>query len=168
MDFGMTPEEWDAYKNKLRARSEQYKNNPPKQPHPTSAGRYDERRAAWEEFYGRTGVYLHLFHWLLHNGLVHPLLGLAELARVLTQDHYPFTQLAVDLHDLSSWWLNNPGHWTPESEPYHMERAPQIPKLLSWLIHNNLVHPMIAFAPCQTTFELHDLSAKEMGVEHWV
>lgn len=143
----------------------------------TSWGRSQMRLEDWQQFYGGAlGKRLYRLHELLHNNVVHPLLGLSYLvdriSEEMTGEYYPLSQLMVDLHHLSSHWLNNPGHWAPlggnDLGGFKLERAPEVHNLKAWLLHNMVAHPLLGLFPGPRTGAYHDKTAHEMGVDHWV
>jgi hypothetical protein len=92
----------------------------------------------------------HHAQWLLHNVVVHPLVGV-----------FPGS-VTTKLHDLSSAWLNKGAGRasTPPVVRNHLRRE--------WLYHNVVAHILIGLVPCEETFKLHDRTAKEMRVPGWV
>ena len=140
----------------------------------TSRERYYGRKARWVREHGKMGRLLHGAHWLFHNNVVHPLLGVAAVAdEVLSRTSlganltYSLLQVAVDVHHLSSCMLADPHQNDPDlSSPGR--GVPYIPDLKKWLLHNNVAHPIIGLAPCTQSFAFHDQTAEEMGVKGWV
>lgn len=115
---------------------------------PSSQRRYNERIYQFASDGKRWSRARHQAHWLLHNVVVHPLVGL-----------FP-GQLTVKLHDLSSKKLNH-GRGRASKLPLIKNRA-------TWLRHNILAHIMIGIDPCEMTFTFHDWTAREMNVSGWV
>lgn len=137
---------------------------------PASETRYHKRIQNWVGTFGERGRLAHRLHWLLHNNVVHPLIGLAAIAdaaidAVAKQPlAYPsLSAYAEDIHHVSSHWLNQP-------EQLPVPKAPNLPpipddKLGAWVRHNLLVHPLIGLLPCTETFAWHDRSAEAVGVK---
>lgn len=118
----------------------------------TAEGRYRLRVARWtadraglDRLAARLG---HRGWWLLHNLVVHPLLGLAQ------------GRLPLRLHDWTGRRLDRDD--APRAAP-----PPRIERRLWWLVHNLLAHPAIALAPCAATFRWHDATARRMAVPGW-
>ncbi len=98
----------------------------------------------------------HHAHWLLHNCVVHPAVGVLPC------------QETVELHGLSSAWLSRIPGWVGVDEA-EMPVIPSGPKARAyWLLHNVVAHVAIGLAPCGPTFTFHDWTAKKMNVEGWV
>lgn len=117
----------------------------------TSEGRYYHRLQSFHHD-GRPYPWArHTAHWLLHNVVVHPLVGLLP-GKVTTK-----------LHDLSSEWLN-------KDELIRVSNVPVIrdDHRKDWLFHNIVAHALIGLVPCEETFKLHDRTAREMRVKGWV
>ena len=92
----------------------------------------------------------HAAHWVFHNAVVHPLIGLLPC---WTTSH---------IHDLSSAWLN-------KQAALMLRDAPKLSgRRLAWLWHNCVAHPLIALFPCSATFAHHDRSAERMKVRGWL
>lgn len=51
------------------------------------------------------------------------------------------------------------------SDSYRL-RYPLARYRFHWLLHNTIVHLLIAFFPCKTTFDLHDRSSKWLMGDH--
>lgn len=116
----------------------------------TSAERYAQRL----KMHMPSNAAYHRAHWLLHNCLVHPALGIAPgLA-------------TTELHQVSSNLLNM------FDSAYRMrkQKAPVIPngKRPWWVLHNVFAHIAIGVMPCSATFAVHDWTAERMGVDGWV
>ncbi len=111
----------------------------------TAKGRYKLRRGKHSSWV------THQFHWLLHNCVVHPLLGI-----------YP-SKITTRMHQQSSDWLNRV-NWPYKYQP----RVPAIPNRWAWVKHNCFAHIAIGLLPIQAAFDFHDRTAKEMGVPGWV
>jgi hypothetical protein len=117
----------------------------------TSHGRFYQRLAL---FKGDGKAYPRLRHfgfWLIHNCLVHPLLGVVPRPFVL------------DLHELSSRWLNQKRN--PFVFPFVY---PKIPSYFLWFFHNVFAHILIGVFPIRPMFAFHDWTATLMGVPDWV
>ncbi len=118
----------------------------------TAEGRYRRRLARWTA--GRSGPGLlaarlaHRGWWLLHNLVVHPLLGLVHGRRALALHDWTGRRLDADDRPRSS-------------------APPRIDRRLWWLVHNLAAHPAIALAPCAATFRWHDATARRMRVPGW-
>jgi hypothetical protein len=102
--------------------------------------------------------------WLLHNCVAHPLLAVRGR-------HVPL--LAVELHELTSQWLNHEdATFFKVSSPWiHRSLEPTVPKVERtgmWTVHNVLAHMAIGLLPCKRTFSWHDRSARAMNVPGWV
>ncbi len=99
----------------------------------------------------------HYTHWLIHNCVVHPLLGAIPNIRM------------AELHQLSSNWLNRKRVFADFGK---IERRgpPKIPEGNRgwWLLHNVAAHIAIGLCPTRPTFAFHDWTAEKMGVPGWV
>lgn len=115
---------------------------------PASQERYADRIVAFQLDGKRWPKLRHDIHWLLHNVVVHPMLGAAPGA------------LTVRLHDLSSRWLNK--------GQGRSSVAPRIADMRAWRHHNITAHILIGLVPCEDTFRMHDRTAAEMNVIGWV
>lgn len=116
----------------------------------TAEGRYYHRL---REFLGDGHPYprvRHQAHWILHNVVVHPLVGV-----------FPGL-VTTKLHDLSSMWLNK-GQGRASSVPVIRDDLRK-----EWVFHNVVAHVLIGLVPCEETFMLHDRTAREMRVKGWV
>jgi len=120
----------------------------------TSEGRYNQRRRKWiTDLAGKEKLIKLLNHymwWIVHNFIAHPFLAFAYKSKK-----------AVWLHDWSSKKLNLS----------NVEFSSEIPvpkNIKWWVIHNLIIHPMIALIPCKLTFNWHDISAKNMQTTGWV
>lgn len=120
---------------------------PPKE---GSAHRYRERIEKFKADGKALPQVRHYLFWLLHNLVAHPILGLVP------------TQVTVDFHEVTSKWLNH------EEERILATPVPVIRDRLGWLYHNIVAHVAIGLLPCETTFDIHDTSAKDMDVPGWV
>ena len=139
---------------------------PPLQETGPSEGRYEARKRLFED----DGLpHPHLRHWalwVLHNAVVHPLLGLRT------------SHATLQFHELTSQLLNHrhPGtHGTRANRIWHTTvtyRWPRVdpsPKArFLWAFHNIVAHTAIGLVPCGSTFALHDLTAELMDVQGWV
>ncbi len=153
MFFHETPEEEAEYQRQLEEHRKKRapvweKDQKPEPPDPkqgsTASSRYQARKGYFKS------KLEHHAQWVLHNCLVHPLLGLAK------------SRLTVDLHSVSSFWLN-------KVEDVEVPR-PNVPEAHAgwWLFHNLVAHPLIGMLPIQATFDLHDWSAEKMKAPGWV
>lgn len=120
---------------------------PPKE---GSAQRYRERIEKFKADGKAFPRVRHYLFWVLHNLVAHPILGLIP------------NQVTVDFHEVTSKWLNH------EEERFLDTPVPVIRDRLGWLYHNIVAHVAIGLLPCETTFDIHDTSAKDMNVEGWV
>lgn len=103
---------------------------------------------------------LHHMHWMLHNCIVHPILGVAP------------NQYSVEMHELSSLWLNHSHakNNSSKTKPHHRLLQFALPDIKHrgwWLFHNTVAHTAIGLLPCDATFKLHDWSANKMNVQGW-
>lgn len=129
----------------------------------TSEGRYYDRikqqvnahnyykllKHVYPDYKGTAPKIRHHIFWVLHNCAAHPLLGV-----------FPNKYL-VDIHHLTSEWLNN-------ERNSKSEQIPVIKNRLWWLLHNCVAHPMIGLLPVKLLFQFHDWTAEKMNVEGWV
>lgn len=158
----------------------------------TSEGRFQARVEDWRFAYGehpgmdappRTrflGDAFHALHWLGHNVVVHPFLGVTVAAKWVAIDKlaglpHPvaahalrtvaedLSRLALDLHDLSSKHLNRLFHYPRSPVP-----SGNTSRAKAWLVHNVLAHVAIGLLPCEATFAWHDETARDMGIRGWV
>lgn len=115
-----------------------------------SERRFYRRRLTWmaESKDQQKGELEHLAHWLLHNCVVHPLLGL-----------FP-SKATVRFHSWSSMKLNKT---LPFEEP-----MPEIKDRLAWIRHNVVAHMKIGLWANPESFMFHDRTAEEMNVPDWV
>lgn len=97
----------------------------------------------------------HSAYWLLHNCVAHPILGLIP------------DDKTIAFHELTSRWLNTP---SAEGFPTLSHPPLTIPngKRRAWVFHNVVAHMAIGLLPCKRTFDLHDKSAKDLGIKGWV
>lgn len=98
----------------------------------------------------------HFFFWMVHNVVVHPMLGLVV------------NDKTTALHDLSSQWLNKANRTSLVGRQLLFTEVPVVQKRGFWLLHNVLAHVLIGFLPCKLTFAFHDWTAKKMSVPGWV
>jgi hypothetical protein len=117
-----------------------------KDPVGSSAVRYASRQV---RFVKEPKLY-HTALWVLHNCVAHPLLGILPCRET------------VDIHKLTSMWLNK------EKALFRSGVVPVIPNRKAWVVHNVVAHTLIGVAPCKTTFEYHDRTAREMAVPGWI
>jgi hypothetical protein len=111
--------------------------------------RFFERQLIFAYRHGSAGRLVHALAWLVHNCLVHPILGL-----------FPCSA-SVKLHDLSADWLNQ----SPRSASASL---PRIDNRRAWIVHNCLAHFAMGVAPFGPVFRAHDRSAERMNVEGWI
>lgn len=130
----------------------------------TSETRYDNRRKQWvSDFKGKKKLVQTLKHygwWIVHNFIAHPLL--AFLYKL---------EISVKIHDWTSQKLNKINgtmHTSIQSTFLHNCPLPNPQNIWWWIIHNLIIHPLIGIIPCKITFNLHDLSAKNMKTPGWV
>ena len=106
--------------------------------------------------------------WMLHNCVAHPLLAAAGKA---------VSPLAVEFHELTSLWLDHQrlgrqgiseGPNGPGRSRVLSFRLPEVRESGPWMLHNIAAHVAIGLLPCKATFDLHDWSARVMGVPGWV
>ncbi len=104
----------------------------------------------------------HHTHWLIHNCIVHPLLGVIP------------NQRTAELHSLSSNWLNHrAGDWKQRLRGGAYQTFSPIPQIPEgkrgwWLLHNVVAHMAIGLCPTKPAFDLHDWSAEKMDVPGWL
>jgi hypothetical protein len=115
----------------------------------TSMERYRDRVEAFDLDKKPFPRLRHGFLWVLHNNLVHPLLAVTQ------------GPVAVDLHQLTSKWLNKHVYFRHPQEVKVVDRR-------AWVIHNLVAHSLIGLFPCQATFAWHDKTATAMNVPGWV
>lgn len=115
----------------------------------TSMGRYRDRVEAFAQDKKPWPNLRHGLLWVLHNNLVHPLLA-------VTQD-----PIAVDLHQVTSKWLNKHAYYKHPREIKIYDRK-------AWVVHNLVAHSLIGLFPCAATFAWHDKTATAMNVPGWV
>lgn len=113
--------------------------------------RYQKRRRKFSEDGKKFPRLRHDTLWILHNCIVHPMLAISP------------TEKVVDLHQLTSKWLNKMYRVTLSGV-----MVPKIPNRKAWVKHNLFAHLAIGFVPCEKTFAYHDETAKEMNVPYWV
>lgn len=118
----------------------------------TSEERYQFRRRLFERDGKRFPRLRHWLLWILHNNIVHPILGL-----------FPSERL-VRWHKVTSQWLNHRPRYTTVAK----WEIPKVNKRLPWLIHNILSHSLIGLFPFGWAFRWHDSTAEKMGIPDWV
>lgn len=100
----------------------------------------------------------HHFWWVLHNVIVHPLIGL-----------FP-SKLAVRAHTVTSDGLNL-RRGSKDPMPPYVPRYPFAYGLQCrfwWLVHNLVAHVLIGLLPFGPAFRFHDWTAERMHVVGWV
>jgi len=111
--------------------------------------RFEDRIRRFERDGAPLPLVRHAAFWVLHNAVAHPLLAVAP------------STYTVDVHELTSRWLNKKRFFRPH-------KVPTIRNRTAWVWHNAVMHPLIAFFPVKVAFDLHDASAAAMGVPGWV
>lgn len=123
-----------------------------------SEARYQKRIPLFEAD-GKPHPHLrHYTHWLIHNCISHPLLGVLPNER------------AVEFHQISSNWLNRMPVFHKLGGRFQSRSMPKIPegKRGWWLLHNVAAHIAIGLCPTRPMFAFHDWTAEKMDVPGWV
>ena len=111
--------------------------------------RYNERIKKFKRDKLKFPRLTHKLHWLLHNVIIHPLLGILPC------------KATIRFHDLSSKALNR--YLT-----LHISINPNISNRKLWILHNVIAHIAIGLYPSTSTFKYHDDTARKMKVKGWV
>lgn len=129
----------------------------PKPKPPKGSGkRYTARISLFEADGAPAPKLRHMGFWLLHNCIAHPLLGF-----------FP-NQKTVEVHELTSSWLNHEMHGFDKARRVLHAKVPTIPNQALWVLHNVVSHVAIGVAPSDFTFAMHDWTAELMQIPGWV